>query len=86
MRKSAFFMEMDTMIHFCSGNTRAVNSARAVEENFDAAFPDGMRSDIRIIIFQASAGHKLDRLGDAIRERAGAGGRRPGGRADGRRS
>ena len=55
------------MITFHSANTRAVNSERAANECFETAFPDGVPADCRIIIFQASVGHKLEKLGAALK-------------------
>ena len=55
------------MIRFRSARVRSVNSERAIEECLDIAFPNGGREECGAVIVNAALGHRLDRLGDALR-------------------
>jgi len=50
------------MLEFFSAGVRSVNSERAANECIDVAFPDGIRSDCRVIMFNATLGHRLDKV------------------------
>ena len=50
------------MLEFFSASIRSVNSERAVNECIEVAFPDGIRDDCRVIIFNATLGHRLDKV------------------------
>lgn len=54
------------MLEFFSANVRSVNSERAAHECVDVAFPDGVREDCRVVIFNATLGHKLNKVGTAL--------------------
>jgi len=56
------------MLEFVSASVRSVNSSRAVHECIDVAFPDGIREDCRVILCNATLGHRLDKIADALRE------------------
>ena len=54
------------MLEFFSASVRSVNSDRAVNECIDVAFPDGIRDDCRAILFNATLGHRLDKVADVF--------------------
>ena len=54
------------MLEFFSASIRSVNSERAVNECIEVAFPDGIRSDCRVILFNATLGHRLDKVADVF--------------------
>lgn len=56
------------MLEFRSASIRSVNSERAAKECIEVAFPEGNTEQCRVIIFNATLGHKLDKLAAAIRE------------------
>lgn len=55
------------MLGFHSASVRSVNSDRAANECLEVAFPDGLPNDCRVIIFNATLGHKLDKVAAAIK-------------------
>ncbi|MDR2438695.1 MAG: FIST C-terminal domain-containing protein [Planctomycetaceae bacterium] len=54
------------MLEFFSSSVRIVNSERAAQECIEVVFPNGVPEDCRTIIFNATLGHKLDKVADAI--------------------
>ncbi|MDR2641837.1 MAG: FIST C-terminal domain-containing protein [Planctomycetaceae bacterium] len=54
------------MLEFFSSNVRIVNSERAAQECIEVAFPNGVSANCRAIIFNATLGHKLDKVADAL--------------------
>ncbi|MDR0842211.1 MAG: hypothetical protein LBP68_02190 [Acidobacteriota bacterium] len=56
------------MLEFHSASVRSVNSKRAADECVEVAFPDGVPGDCRVVIFNATLGHRLDKVADAIRQ------------------
>ena len=50
------------MLEFFSASIRSVNSERAASECIEVAFPDGVRNDCRVILFNATLGHRLDKV------------------------
>ncbi|MDR0871109.1 MAG: hypothetical protein LBN39_10000 [Planctomycetaceae bacterium] len=54
------------MLKFYSAAVRSVNAERGAAECIDVAFPDGVPSDVRAVLFNATLGHKLDKVGNAL--------------------
>lgn len=54
------------MLEFFSASVRSVNSERAAAECLDVAFPNGVPGDCRVLIFNATMGHKLDKVAAAF--------------------
>ncbi|MDR3198080.1 MAG: hypothetical protein LBU34_09460 [Planctomycetaceae bacterium] len=54
------------MLEFFSSSVRIVNSERAAQECIEVAFPNGVAQDCRVIVFNATLGHKLDKVAAAI--------------------
>ncbi|MDR2117253.1 MAG: hypothetical protein LBP87_12820 [Planctomycetaceae bacterium] len=54
------------MLEFFSSSVRIVNSERAAQECIEVAFPNGVPKHCRTIIFNATLGHKLDKVAAAI--------------------
>jgi hypothetical protein len=54
------------MLEFSSASVRIVNSERAAQECIEVAFPNGVSENCRTIIFNATLGHKLDKVAAAI--------------------
>ncbi|MCL2742302.1 MAG: hypothetical protein FWE67_00455 [Planctomycetaceae bacterium] len=54
------------MLEFYSASVRSVNSERAAGECVEVAFPDGVPKDVRALLFNATLGHKLDKLAAAF--------------------
>lgn len=57
------------MLAFHSANVRIANSARAVAECMDIAFGTQIPKDVRVIVYNAPLGHRLDKLASATMER-----------------
>ncbi len=55
------------MLEFRSAAVRSVNSERAVAECLDIAFPNGGMEGCGAVIVNATMGHRLDRLAEALR-------------------
>ncbi|MDR1606810.1 MAG: FIST C-terminal domain-containing protein [Deltaproteobacteria bacterium] len=56
------------MLKFSSASVRIVNSERAMAECLDIAFPDGPPKEAAVFIINSALGHKLDKLGAAIKK------------------
>lgn len=56
------------MLKFYSASIRSVRAERGVAECIDVAFPDGVPPDVRTVIFNATLGHKLDKVGIALQQ------------------
>ena len=54
------------MLDFFSARARSVNSKRAADECLDIAFPNGLPDNCRVVIFNATLGHKLDKVAEAF--------------------
>ncbi|MDR1727589.1 MAG: hypothetical protein LBT74_06630 [Acidobacteriota bacterium] len=54
------------MLRFRSASVRSVNSKRAADECVEVAFPEGVPDDCRVIVFNATLGHKLDKVAEAL--------------------
>jgi len=54
------------VLDFFSASIRSVNSERAVNECIEVAFPDGIRNDCRVILFNATLGHQLSKVADVF--------------------
>ncbi|MDR2169127.1 MAG: hypothetical protein LBP59_03200 [Planctomycetaceae bacterium] len=54
------------MLEFFSSSVRIVNSERATQECLEVAFPSGIPATCRSIIFNATLGHKLDKVAAAV--------------------
>jgi hypothetical protein len=54
------------MLEFFSSSVRIINSERAAQECIEVAFPNGVSEHCRTIIFNATLGHKLDKVAAAI--------------------
>ncbi|MDR2345861.1 MAG: hypothetical protein LBE18_07315 [Planctomycetaceae bacterium] len=56
------------MLEFFSSSVRIVNSERAAQECIEVAFPNGVTDNCLAIIFNATLGHRLDKVANAIRK------------------
>lgn len=56
------------MLHFHSASVRSVNAERAVNECLEVAFPEGNYDACRVIIFNATLGHRLDKVAQAFQK------------------
>ncbi|MDR1140623.1 MAG: FIST C-terminal domain-containing protein, partial [Planctomycetaceae bacterium] len=56
------------MLEFFSSSVRIVNSERAAQECIEVAFPNGNPDNCRAILFNATLGHKLDKVAAAIQK------------------
>jgi hypothetical protein len=56
------------MLEFFSSSVRIVNSERAAQECIDVAFPNGIPTNCRTILFNATLGHKLDKVAATIQK------------------
>jgi hypothetical protein len=54
------------MLEFFSSSVRIVNSERAAQECIEVAFPNGVLENCRMILFNATLGHRLDKVAAAI--------------------
>ncbi|MDR0335558.1 MAG: hypothetical protein LBI18_00530 [Planctomycetaceae bacterium] len=54
------------MLEFFSSSVRIVNSERAAQECIEVAFPNGVAENCRAILFNATLGHRLDKVAAAI--------------------
>lgn len=54
------------MLDFHSASVRSVNSERAAQECIEVAFPDGTPDNCRVILFNATLGHKMDKVASAL--------------------
>lgn len=57
------------MLRFYSANVRIANSKRAVDECLDIAFGEQLPEDCLFVIMNATLGHRLDKLAEALKER-----------------
>lgn len=58
------------MLTFTSASVRSVNSERAIAECLDIAFENRDIKDCGLVIVNATLGHKLNKLGDALKKQA----------------
>ncbi|MDR0522261.1 MAG: hypothetical protein LBH00_10475 [Planctomycetaceae bacterium] len=56
------------MLRFSSAQVRSVNSERAANECIDVAFSQGIPDDCRVLLYNATLGHKLDKLAAVFRK------------------
>ncbi len=56
------------MLEFFSSSVRSVNSERAAQECIDVAFPEGVPADCRVLLFNATMGHRLDKVATALQK------------------
>ncbi|GHT37982.1 hypothetical protein FACS189427_11720 [Planctomycetales bacterium] len=54
------------MLDFYSASVRSVNSERAANECVEVAFSNGIPDNVRTVLFNATLGHKLDKLAAAF--------------------
>ncbi|MDR2757526.1 MAG: hypothetical protein LBC20_17690 [Planctomycetaceae bacterium] len=54
------------MLEFFSSSVRIVSSERAAQECIEVAFPNGVPENCRTIIFNATLGHKLDKVANTV--------------------
>lgn len=57
------------MLSFASGNARIANTDYIVDECLTLAFPNGTPDDVRVIIVNATLGHKLDKIAKVFKEK-----------------
>ena len=57
------------MLQFYSANVRIANSARAVDECIEIAFENKIPADLKLVIINATVGHSLGKLVDAVKEK-----------------